>query len=305
MDWWKVSLPNMIFVGIPASQDLDIYRAKYYASVEVLTYLNYGEGATTADAVRSMDSHGNSWFYDSFPDVYKKKEDLGKKYQTSFKPVNDNTYANFIHGLTHIRSLSEQTPLGEMLLLPDQFYTINSPYDFFATHNMGRYLNKIDLPVHANKEHQLFKPEKWLNNTLGLINYYRGEYEEYYKDKNLETHFLGGRNYIGANFLANPENEFETKLSHNFVRTLFMDEKFKYYGSSRLPFIDTPVKTSSSEPASIVFSTEEENSWVKRIHDEMLTKGKTGVNQVMIDDRKGTHAERIATQTAKELMKYI
>jgi hypothetical protein len=105
-----------IFKGPPSQQDLEYYRNVYYRSVEDKTFEIAGNSATTKDDVKSMHLHGNAWFIDSFPDVYKPKEELGSLYEKSFKTysVNNNIYAN-----THIRSRSEHTPDGENLLLPD------------------------------------------------------------------------------------------------------------------------------------------------------------------------------------------
>jgi hypothetical protein len=303
-----IELPKMSFKGVPNQQDIDKYRNIYYDSVEKITYENYGQGATTENTIESLNLHGNWWFYDSFPDAFKTKEQLNESgreiYMESFKPLSNNAYATYVNALMHIRSKSERTPIGRLLVLPDQYYTINTHYGDFVRENQDTPLSGILLPIHNNYDYQKFIPDKWIQKTLFQYDTYKSSPDNHFIRVDLKEKSFNSPD-ISRNFLTNPANSFEKKFSENFVRAIFMDEKFKYYGSSQKSFIDTPVSTSSSEPASIVFTTEDEDYWVKRIHDAMLKEGSKGIKEIIISDRDKTYADKIAVKTSKKLSLYL
>jgi len=292
------------FKGIPSAYDFILCNNRYFESVKKLTIELFGENATMLQASRSMNKHGNIDFFRSFPDLFNvSKETLKDCWEPEFGLAHNNPYADYLHGLSHIRSRSSHTCIGEALLVPDNFYNIGARYSEYALLNKTKTLNEckaspyeiFDLakkPIPHQKLHLMsirFSASRFQDRE----NYF---YKNIYKEGLHKVEMPTER--VSNHFLTQPLNHFEDRLSHNVVRAIYMDEKFKKYGSKQTSFIHTPVSVSHKESYQLLFSNEEQDHWIQLIADA-IKSDKAQLRLQKIVNTTGTHSSD-AQQMAKE-----
>lgn len=305
------------FDGVPNAWDFTPYTKIYYDAVKLTTEEEFGKQATLVDVSKAMNTHGNIKFFEWFPDLYKSKEELFnaenkelKSYwQPEFPMVNDNEYGDYLHALTHIRARASHTNMGEAMLIPDNFYTIGVSFPVFTTTHKGRKLEDC-----AESPFETFKlgdtaipPEKLFLLNIRVCSWahnrrVKGMYKEEhgladFPDKNVSNHFL-----------MKPKNPFEDRLSHNTIRAIYMDEKFKLLGSTHTSFIHTPVNISSKESYMFAFTEEEEDQWISKIDKIIKTENSSTALQEIVNTTgdHSTTAKKIAANTIKILkLNYI
>lgn len=292
------------------------YRAhakSYYKIIERNTVRKFGAHATTYDAKTMMNHFGNLLFFSWFPDIFPTdKERLQELWRPTFSLVGRSKYADFLHGLTHIRSRSEHTNMGESVLVPDNLYALGIRYSNYFNINRDKRLEECSLSPFDQFE---LGNEPISYKKLFLLNVRFDAYK--YQDKNMvlyEKSYLEGmfkkdfpNEKPSEKFLTHPLNAFEKRLSKNVVRAIYMDEKFKWYGSSKKSFIHTPVSTSIKEPYFIIFSNKEEDQWIEKISAALYrsnTNSKLG-EIFNTTNTKDSIPQQIAKNTIKELRYFL
>ena len=295
------------FKGIPTAWDYVPYSDAYFESVKKRVVEEYGEHATTLNTTRAMNGLGNIVFFEKFPDLLNTdKEALGPLYQPRFPIINNNPITDFAHGLSHIRSRSSHTNMGEAMLVPDHYYTLGIKYKKLTTLNMGMPLS--DCPK-APFEDSPYRNLKIPYHHLVLLDIRRvamqAPYKRTYKEDLFKADFPKEET-ISTHFHTKPINTFEQRLSHNLVRAIYMDEKFKLFGSSQKSFIHTPVSTSSKEPYTIIFTDDEEDGWIKKIAQQVQATDPIKEFQMIVNTtgKHSSNAEKLAATTVKEFCKY-
>jgi len=297
------------FKGIPNAYDFIPYSKLYYKLVEQRTVEEFGPHATLHQANKSMSLHGNVRFFKWFPDLFgTNKEELGKFYQRKFNLVAQNHFTDFVHGLTHIRSRSEHTNLGEALVVPDNLYMNGAPYPKYYDLNKGLKLSECKQSPYEQLGigNARFPYLKVYNMSVRsrAYSFQREAFDLYhgiYKKDQIKADFP--KEQPSVKFFTNPLNPYEDRLSHNVVRTIYMDEKFKMKSSQQKSFIHTPVSVSCTEHYSLVFTEAEEDHWIDKIHQGVKMKmGKTRLSSISgITTHKDTDAHKIADCTIKTL----
>lgn len=274
-------LSKPVFNGIPTPIQFINYNYAYYDSVKELTAEFYGPTATIANAVETMNLHGNMVFFNWFPDLYQTDKAILKNFcNPVFTPVGGNEFADYLHGLTHIRSLSSHTNLGEALAVIDNMINNKVRYQRFMNKYKDTPLQSIDLKpadllsdlgrsqvLDDNKKIVLFDiiKETWAYQRRDMV-----FYERTYQDGAFKQEFPAER--PSNDFLRNPVNDFEQRMQKNFIRALFLDEKFKLYSSHKQYFSNTPINISHAEPCQLVFTNSNENNLIDAIVDQINLK---------------------------------
>jgi len=294
------------FKGIPSPFDYVPYEKAYYQTVKNRTIEEFGEHATLLDATRAMNLLGNVSFFKKFPDLYNCTEEaLGYLYQPEFE-VLENEFTDFEHGLSHIRAQAAHTSMGESMLKPDQFYLTGMRYPFIMKvgHQIdlkkcSYHLQKISPLNQFNLPHPTFvKMELYRVGIRHRPNFqaYRNTYhsDKYQIDYPEKTH-------LSKKFFTNPANEFEKRLSLQLVRAIYMDEKFKKYSSYQTSFISAPVNVTTKESYKLAFTNDEENQWINKIAQIVLTSTPKNQLQTIVNTThsKSNNPQIVATETIK------
>jgi len=300
-----VKLPP--FKGVPNAIDFMPYSKFYFQAIEKCTYGKYGKEATMLDATKVMNEFGNVGYFHWFPDIFKTtKKELGKFYQPRFA-LAESEFTDFIHGLTHLRSRSEHTFLGETLAVPDNLYNNGVGFGIFMQMNR-------DTPVKDCKEilYNQFKlheekipPRRLL--TMHIM------HNTFFFQKEENTHYqiyLDGyfkvdipTKRIAKDYLINPQNPFEQRLGYNTLRTIYLDMKFIEMGSKKKPFIHTAPADSCKESCKNIFTTKEEDFWIKKIYQSLIRGSTKKLLQKIVNttSSKDSYAQKLATHTIKEI----
>lgn len=296
------------FKGIPNALDFRIYSDIYYSRILDQIKEEYGESATTLDANQVMNTHGNVDYFKWFPDLYgQTEEELGSFYQPSFSYVSNNMYADFIHGLTHIRSRSAHTSMGEAMLLPDNFIAIGVPFNRYVRNNLDKELTECTQTIadEYNFNKRVLPHRRVVLNRvkIGTSRYISPEevgYAQTYKPSVIKADLPNAP--ISDNFLITPANPFEQRLSSNVIRAIYMDEKFKMYSSLKKPFAHTPVSIAATEKYDIIFASEEEENWILKLSSIMInSRRKDRIRELLnTSSTKDSYARKIAYATIIE-----
>jgi len=300
------------FKGIPNSWDFLPYNELFYDSVRLKTEERYGKHATLVDLSYAMNTFGNVKFFEWFPDLYKSKEELLSNedeqikayWQTTFPTINDNEFGDYLHALTHIRSLSAHTNMGEAMLIPDNFYNIGVNFPIFTTTNKELKLEDCSQsPYETFKLGSLpIKPEK-----LFILNIRACSWTHNRRVKGMYKDHVGLADFpeenVSDKFLRKPKNPFEERLAYNTVRAIYMDEKFKALGSSKVSFIHTPVNISSKESYLLAYTDKEEGHWIHKISTIIKSNNSEQALQEIVNTTGGhsSFAKFLASNTIKEL----
>jgi len=255
------------FRGIPKPMDYIPYEKVYYNAVQERTIAEFGKEATLLDATRAMNLLGNVSFFKKFPDLFNTtKETLGHLYQPQFE-ILENEFTDFEHGLCHIRAMSAHTSIGESLLKPDQSYLTGMRYSQIK--DLGK---KIGLDCTSNlKDFSTFSRLKLPHPTIAKmelhLQYTRTFptlYKSTYKTDLFQADYPEEKR-LSKQFFTTPKNSFECRLSHQLIRAVYMDEKFKKYSSIQLSYIDSPINTTTKESYELAFTNKEEDLWIEKI----------------------------------------
>ncbi len=302
--------PINIFEGIPTAMDYMPYSRRYYKMVKNTVVATFGEHANMLQATRAMNSHGNVLYFTWFPDLYNtEKETLGQFYRPQFRLAGGNKFADYLHGLTHIRSRSEHTNMGEALVIPDNYYTVGVRYQNYLNTNKDKLL--IDCTLSPYEEfgmanNKISYKKLWLMNIRFDTFKYQTKtmtfYKEIYKEAVFKADFPDER--ASEDFLKEPINPFETRLSYNIIRSIFMDEKFKMFSSQHKAFIHTPIATSIKESHTLIFTDTIEDEWIDKLTN--LTKSANPVKSlgeiINTTTKQDDYPQKIAANTAKEII---
>lgn len=301
------------FEGIPSPEDSAPYAKMYYQLVEMTVLDKFGPDANLLQASMAMNLNGNLKFFRWFPDLFETNRlKLGRFFSPTFKIAGNNQYADYLHGLTHIRSRSEHTNLGESLVVPDNLYTVGVRYQKYLATNKEKTLEECELsPFEEFKlGESAFPLEKLLlmNIRFDAFQFQARKMEFYkaiYKEGKFKADFPLDK--PSNNFFTQPVNSFEKRLSYNVVRSIFMDEKFKNYSSLNLPFIKTPVSISHKEPYHLVFSSESEDVWIDKIYSSIISNNPhADLNKILNQiELSGKSEEELAIATSKKLLKLL
>lgn len=305
------------YQGIPNALEFIPYANAYYDEVQNKTIEQYGSNATILDAVKAMNDTGNLTFFEKIPELYGvTKEELGKFYQPKFKILNDNHLIDFLHGVSHIRSKSEHTLLGEIMLSLDQYYSIGMNYDSLYQQESPKDLSEFKQTPFEICD---FRNMKFPYQALILMNVRKVAIQRelvtkayrltYKPDKYLaELYFdkYPDAKKLSNNFHKNPLNPIEVRASQNLVRAVFMDEKFKLLSSLKSSFIQTPINTSISEKYNLIFTNQEEESWLEKLNAMLLNKeAKTEfASLINTTSNKSSYPQKIAAETAKVMTRF-
>jgi hypothetical protein len=292
------------FKGIPTVLDYILYNQLYYSSVREHCKSNF-EDATILDVVKTMNSFGNLLYFNWFPDLYNtSREKLGQFFNPVFRPVNGNEYADFLHGLTHIRSMSSHTNLGEAMVIPDNFINIGVPYRTFLNLYKDNPLQECTKPTNAffpqaekakSSQFQLFsvcaESKRFLRK--GMV---------FYKDIYKEGFFkadIGNDGSPGINFLFAPQTSTEQRMSNNFIRAIFLNEKFRLQSGLNKSYKETPVSELYDLPADLLFTSDLEDRELAELN-ALITK-ELSAKEIL---SKSLHLSEVAIRTTKELVKF-
>jgi len=301
-----------VFKGIPNALDYISYSNLYYKAIEKNTYEIYGKSATMLDATKVMNGFGNVAYFHWFPDIFKQtKAELGRFYQPTFSLAAQSEFSDYLHGLTHLRSRSEHTFLGEILAVPDNLYSNGVGYSTFIEMNRNIHLNQctqllFDL-FELDKQRISYKL-LYKTNIIYNTFFFQKEENTHYKIY-LEEYFKVDipTKRTGMDYLTNPANPFEIRLGNNTIRAIYMDIKFKEFGSQKKAFIHTSVADSSKESCANIFSTKEEDFWINKIHEILRSDSSKSQLQQIVNSTitKDSSAQKLAVDTIKELYECV
>jgi len=300
-------IPIKNFSGVPDAWDYIPYADAYYQVIKQATIEIYGKNATLLDATIAMRSYGNVIFFEKFPDLLNKTKDkLGPLYQPTFPIIADNPTTDFTHGLSHIRSRSSHTNMGEAMLVPDHYYNLGIKYRNLTSLNKGKEVESCNT---APIENSHYKNIKIPYQNLILIDIRRvaiqAPYIKTYIDGLYKADFPK-TNKISAQFHLKPLNTFEKRLSYNLVRTIYLDEKFKTLSSTQSSFINTPINISSTESFELAFTNEKEDNWILKLHEWVVSSNGAKKLAELYNsvNRKSDASKIFAAKTAKTYSKY-
>lgn len=277
----KSTLYNSIsqYKGIPSPKDFISYNVLYYQSVKDWTVKLFGHKATFVDVMKTMYFHGNVLYFRWFPDLFHHdREKLGKFFNPIFRPIEDNEFADYLHNLTHIRSESSHTNLGEALALSDNFINNKVKFQLFLKQYEETPLDEIERTpsdifgqsseikkILGEKKALLFEiiKETWIYQKPDMI-----FYQDIYKEQSFKKEFPQQKPNL--DFLILPKNDFELRMRNNLFRAIYLDEKFKFYSTSKAYFSDTPIKQSINEHYLLLFTDMTERKFLKDISSEKL-----------------------------------
>lgn len=277
------------YKGIPTTLEFVPYNHVYYGSLKRWTPTLFGDSASIRDVIQTMYFHGNVIFFKWFPDLYETNRDrLGIFFNPIFKPVNNNKFADYLHNLTHIRSLSSHTNLGEALAVIDNLIFNKVSFQTYMNSHSDKELEELavspDDLKQASEVDTLLSKEKqqlfeMIKHTWGFQRTEMTFYQNTYKEGQFKKEFPTEQPKL--TFLSVPANEFEERMKHNLIRAIVLDEKFKFYSDPKTYFSETPVKLSSMQSYELIFTNDEENKLIEllnrqfpwdKLHDELLAQ---------------------------------
>lgn len=296
------------FKGIPNALDYVPYSKAYYKVLEQYTYETYGKEATMLDATKVMNQFGNVAYFHWFPEMFKTEQNkLGPFYQPTFTLAARSEFTDYLHGLTHLRSRSEHTFLGEAMAVPDNLFSNGIGYGAFSVINADRSLEDCNLSLYETFElKNSMLPFRYLYRTDIIFEtfFFQNEENKHYKIYR-EGHFKSDipSTRVNLEFLFNPNNVFEERLAHNTIRAIFMDMKFREFSSLKKAFINTAPSDSSKESCSIIFTTDEEDQWIDKIDGILKSDSRKFELQTIINttSERDSKAQKLAADTIKEL----